>query len=82
MNRTCIVSKKVYTVGEGLKTKNPDLEYVLKRANSDGEGWNDIFERVALDYITFGGFALQIIWDELGENIVNIFNMDFNDIRS
>lgn len=82
MNRTCIVSKQVYTVGEGLRTKNPDLEYVLKRANSDLEGWNEIFSRVALDYITFGGFALQIIWDETGTTIVDTYNMDFNDIRS
>ena len=75
MNRTCIVSKQVYTVGEGLRTKDPNLEYVLKRANSDLEGWNDIFSRVALDYITFGGFALQIIWDESGTNIVDMYNM-------
>ena len=82
MVRTCVTSKQTYTVGEGLRTKNPDLEYVLKRANADLEGWTDIFSRVALDYITFGGFALQIIWDETGTKIVDIYNMDFNDIRS
>jgi len=82
MVRTCVKSKQLYTVGEGLRTKNPDLEYVLKRANADLEGWTDIFSQASLDFIIYGGFALQIIWDETGEKIVDIYNMDFNDIRS
>jgi hypothetical protein len=82
MVRTCVNSKQTYTVGEGLRTKNPDLEYVLKRANGDLESWTDIFSRSALDYIIYGGFALQIIWDETGTTITDIYNMDFGDIRS
>ena len=82
MIRTCVNSKVLYTVGEGLRTKNPDLEYVLKRANADHEGWVDIFTSAARDFVIYGGFALQIIWDETGEKIVDIYNMDFNDIRS
>jgi len=81
MARTCVNSKLVYTVGEGLRTKDPELEYILKRANPI-DGWNDIFSRAALDQLIYGGFYLQIIWDELGENIVEIYNMDFNDVRS
>ena len=81
MARTCVNSKLVYTVGEGLHTKDPDLEYILKRANPM-DSWNDIFKRAALDQLIYGGFYLQIIWDELGENIAEIYNMDFNDIRS
>jgi hypothetical protein len=82
MNRTCITSKHVYTVGEGLKTKNPELQYVLNRANSFKESWTDVFSRFALDWIIFGGAALNIIWSEDGEQITDIYNMDFNDIRS
>jgi hypothetical protein len=82
MVRTCVNAKRTYTVGEGLRTKNPDLEYVLKRANGDLEGWTDIFSRASLDHILYGGFALQIIWDETGETITDIYNMDFGDIRS
>jgi hypothetical protein len=82
MNRTCITSKHVYSVGEGLRTVNPELNYVLGRANSFKESWNDVFSRFALDYITFGGAALNIIWSADGESITDIYNMDFNDIRS
>ena len=82
MNRTCIVSKHVYTVGDGLKTTDPNLEYLLNRANSDGDTWQDIFTRASLDYIIFGGFALNIIWNQTGDKIIDMYNMDFNDIRS
>lgn len=81
MNRSCIVSKHIATIGEGLKTMNPDLDYVLKRANYM-QGWNDVFDRAALDYIIYGGFALNIIWNQTGDKIIDMFNMDFNDIRS
>ena len=81
MNRSCIVSKHIATIGEGLRCKNPDLDYVLKRANAL-ESWNDIFDRAALDYIIYGGFAINVIWSRDGETITDMYNMDFNDIRS
>lgn len=81
MNRSCITSKHIYTVGEGLRTKDESLDYVLKRAN-EFEGWNDIFNRASLDYIIYGGFCLNIIWNETGDQIMEVYNMDFNDIRS
>jgi len=82
MNKTCILSKHLYTCGEGLITKNPEMEYLLKRANSHKEGWNEVFSRAALDYIIYGGYALNVIWSEDGTKITDIYNMDFNDIRS
>lgn len=81
MNKTCITSKHIYTIGEGLRTKNPDIEYVLKRAN-ETEGWNEIFSKAALDYIIYGGFCLNVIWNELGDKIVDLYHVDFNTIRS
>jgi len=82
MNRSCVNSKQIYTVGEGLRTKDQSLEYVLKRANSKMEGWNEVFDRASLDYIIYGGFALNIIWNQTGDKIMEIYNLDFNDIRS
>jgi hypothetical protein len=82
MNRSCIISKLVALMGEGLRTKNQELEYVLKRINSHGEGWNDVFEKAAQDYLIYGGYALNIIWNELGDTIIDIYHMDFNDVRS
>ncbi|CAB4157545.1 portal vertex protein [uncultured Caudovirales phage] len=81
INRSCITSKHIYTIGEGLETKNKDLEYVLKRAN-ETEGWNDIFAKAALDYILYGGLCLNIIWNQLGDKIVDMYHVDFNTVRS
>lgn len=82
MNRSCITSKQIYSVGEGLRTKDEELEYVLKRANQKFESWNDVFARATLDYIIFGGYALNVIWSEDGSQITDIYNLDFSDIRS
>lgn len=81
MNRTAIQSKLDGVVGNGLQTVNPDENYLLKRANKH-ESWNDVFEKVSLDYITFGGFALNIIWSNDGEQIAEIYHMDFTKVRS
>lgn len=82
MTRSCLNSKHVYVNGEGLRTQDPELEYILKRANGKEEGWNDIFQRASLDQLIYGGFYLEIIWNQTGDKIMEIYNMDFNDMRS
>lgn len=82
MNRTCIISKQDAVIGQGLMTKDPNKEYLLKVANRKLDTWNDIYDRVALDYILFGGFAINVIWDNAGENIAEIYHLDFSKVRS
>ena len=81
INRTAIQSKIDATIGEGLVTNNPDQQYALRRANPT-ESWNDVFEKCAQDYITFGGFSLNIIWNNEGTGIAEIYHADFTKIRS
>lgn len=81
MNRTAIISKLDAVLGQGLKTKLEDQNYLLKRANPH-ESWNDVFEKIALDYITFGGFAFNVIWSNDGETIAEFYHMDFTKVRS
>lgn len=81
INRTCISSKFDAVFGQGLKTTNEDLNYLLKRANSL-ESWNEVFEKISIDYITFGGFALNVVWTNDGENIADIYHIDFSKVRS
>lgn len=82
INRSCIDSKQIAMVGEGLRTTNPDLDYILKNANLEGEGWNEIFDKASLDYIIYGGFGINILWNQTGSEIVEMYNLDFNDVRS
>lgn len=81
INRTCISSKFDATFGQGLKATNPEFDYLLKRANQL-ESFNDVFEKICIDYITFGGFALNIVWTNDGENIADIYHVDFSKVRS
>jgi hypothetical protein len=81
INRTAIQSKIDATIGNGLKTLNEELDYTLVRANPI-DSWNDVFEKCAQDYITFGGFALNIIWSNDGSVISEIYHLDFTKVRS
>jgi hypothetical protein len=81
MNRTAIMSKLDGVIGQGLKTKKEEDNYLLKRANPK-ESWNDVFEKCALDYLTFGGYAMNIIFANDGETIAEFYHMDFTKVRS
>jgi len=71
INRTAIQSKIDATIGNGLKTTDEALNYVLVRANPI-ESWNDVFEKCAQDYIMFGGYSLNVIWSNDGKTISEI----------
>ena len=81
INKSCISSKHIYTCGEGLRTKDPELEWILK-ASSETESWNEVFSKASLDYIIYGGFALNVIWNTTGTQISEIYHVDFGTIRS
>jgi len=81
INRTAIQSKIDATFGEGLRTLNKDQQYVLRRANPE-ESWDEVFEKCAQDYITFGGFALNVIWNNEASGIAEFYHADFTKLRS
>jgi hypothetical protein len=81
INRTAIQSKIDATIGNGLKTTDEALNYVLVRANPI-DSWNDVFEKCAQDYITFGGCAINVIWSNDGQTISEIYHLDFTKVRS
>ena len=60
IHNTCVNAIVDGIVGEGLVAE-PD--YVLDKANRDGETWNNIFKKVAQDYKLYGGFSLEVIWN-------------------
>ena len=49
---------------------------ILKVANRDGESWNDIYNKVALDYKLFGGYALEIIYSRDRSHCRDIYHVD------
>lgn len=81
LNRRCIQAKSYAAFGEGLRTLDPNLEYVLGKANPY-ESWNDVFEKIVLDYVIYGGFAINVIWNKTGDKILDFYHVQFADIRS
>jgi len=79
IHASCINSIVQAITGDGLVTEN---EEILKRANGEGESWNDIFRKVALDYKLFGGYALEIIYSRDRSKIAEIYHVDFSHVRA
>jgi hypothetical protein len=81
INRRALQAKILGVFGEGLRTVDPNLEYVLGRAN-DEESWNCVFEKIVTDYEIYGGFAVNVIWNATGERIHSFYHLPFPSIRS
>ncbi len=62
-----------FVLGNGI---NSDLLYV----NDKGESLEEFINDIALDYILFGGFAFQIIYNKLGE-VNELYWLDFRKTR-
>jgi hypothetical protein len=79
INATAINAITDAIVGGGLTTEDA---FILDRANRDGESWNDIFKKVALDRALFGGYALEIIWSNDRTKITDVYHIDFSYVRA
>lgn len=79
INSTAIMAIKDGIVGQGLTAED---ESILEFANRDGESWNDIFKKVALDRALFGGYALEVIWSNDRTKITDVYHIDFSYIRA
>ena len=79
VHAACINSIVEAVRGEGLVTANED---VLKVANKNGESWNDIYNKVAIDYKLFGGFAIEIIYSRDKSRVAEVYHIDFSYIRA
>ena len=79
IHNTCVNAIVDGIVGEGL-TANP--EYVLNRANTSDESWNDVFKKVAQDYKLYGGFAIEVIWNKSRTRVAEVYHIDFSWLRA
>ena len=79
IHNTCINAIVDGIVGEGLTA---DPEYVLERANTTDESWNDVFKKVAQDYKLYGGFAMEVIWNKSRTRVAEVYHIDFSWLRA
>lgn len=74
INKAVIENKVTYVCGAGV---DPTRYYGKPNPN---ESWDILIEKIARDYITFGGFSFQVILNEDGIN-KSIYHTDFCKIR-
>jgi len=76
MHHTAIDAKTDAITGEGFK------QFGNMPINSKGETIDEVFEKIAKDYILFGGYALNVIWNKAQDGIAEIYHLGFNTVRS
>lgn len=67
-NSASINKKAMLVTGFGFETEgiNRNFLTMLKNINEDGETADDILAKIALDYVTFDGYALKVTWGNDG----------------
>lgn len=76
MNGTAINSITDAVKGEGVA----DIGEMV--VNQQGDTLNDIYAKIALDYVLFNGYSLNLIWNRAGDKIVEIYHLCFDKVRS
>lgn len=74
INKSVIENKVTYICGTGVRD---DEYYGQPNPNDD---WDILIEKVARDYVTFGGYCFQVILNENGKT-VSLYHTDFSKIR-
>lgn len=70
-----------YAVGNGINYgEYTTVQKLAEEANKDGETLDDIIKKITIDYLIFGGFAMQIIFNKIGE-ISELYWLDFRNVR-
>lgn len=77
--KTIIDGTANYVAGDDIVV---NLETLNKtRANRKGHSWRNIIEWVAKDYMKYGGYALQVIRNKVGQ-VSEVYYLDFRFVRS
>ena len=80
-----IVKGKVnYITGNGFKIvgdSDPIGEQFIASANQS-ESLTEVLRKVSTDIEIFGGAYLQIIWSQVGENLNEIYHIDYTKVRA
>ena len=76
IHHTCIQAITDGIIGDGLSIVGDEY------ANSQGETYNEIFEKISLDYAIYQGYAINVIWDKEQTKIVEMYHLPFANVRS
>ena len=80
-HRAAITSKWYGTRGESISLKLGDNGRLMM-ANSLGDGIYDIWDKACLDFILYGGFAINVVWRKDRDMGFDMYYMDFSKLRA
>ena len=76
IHHTCVNATADATAGEGFYTVGTEI------INTQGDTLNDLLENIAIDFVLFGSYAINIIWNRAGDRIAEIYHTPVANIRS
>ena len=77
--RAIIDGTAFYICGNGIDIKEGAAKFA-KQANRQGQTINDLCEQLSTDLMKLNGFAIQIIYNKIGD-IAELYALDFSRIR-
>ena len=80
IHKAIITSKVNQILGDGLVSLNNPMATV--NLVNPKENVTEVLRKCTLDYMIFGGFALNVIWSKDHKSIAEIYHVDFSRIRS
>lgn len=79
VNSAIIASTVTYICGKGVRDSQANAENFVGVPNPN-ESWDDLIEKIATDYKTFGGFYWQVIVNK-NSTTVSLYHQDFSTVR-
>jgi len=76
IHHTCIDAITAGIIGNGIEIIGD--EYI----NSNAESINEIYEKIALDYSIYQGYAINVIWNKERTAIAEMYHLPFANVRS
>ena len=76
VHHTCVNAKSDALSGEGFDMIGTEI------VNTQGETLNEILESVAVDFVLFGTYALNVIWNRAGDRVAEMYHLPVANVRS
>jgi hypothetical protein len=80
IHKSVIISKVNQIMGDGIVSLNNPMATV--NLINPTENITEVMRKCALDFMLFGGFALNVIWSKDKQTIAEIYHLDFSRVRS
>ena len=76
IHHTAINAKLSGIIGEGFKVYGETI------VNEKGQSLNEVFKNITMDYLIYGGYAVNLVWNRKGDRVAEMYHVPFANLRS